>query len=109
MSPTAGTSRHVRMGDVPYENPVMRPPSPAGSINTEYGPDETDPVDLLLSDRDFERKVLDNLRIHEATDTEQRNERGPVLLTVLAKARGIQPGSNEERGNLSPYYYVCVL
>ncbi|KAI0028442.1 hypothetical protein K488DRAFT_31777, partial [Vararia minispora EC-137] len=90
------TSR-VRNGDVPYENPVMRPPSPAGSINTDYGPDEMDPTDLVPTDREFERKILENLRIDEQTDQEKNNEVGPMLLTFLARLRGVQPGSSEEK------------
>jgi hypothetical protein len=79
----------------------MRPASPTGSINTEYGPDETDPAELVLSDREFERKVLENLRINEQNDAEKENEHGPVLYTFKHMLRNVQPGSNEERGRFT--------
>ena len=109
MPSNSAATHHIRSGDVPYESPVVRPASPTGSINTEYGPDETDPADRLLSDRELERKILANLRIDEQTDTEKVNEKGPLLLTFLVKSRGVQPGSQEERGWLPSVLIVLRL
>jgi len=85
------TTHTVHAGDLPYARPVVRPPSPTGSINTEYGPDETDPIDLVLSDEEFERRVLAELRINEPTENENWSDSMPIRFPVF------QAGSHEER------------
>ncbi|KAI0032782.1 hypothetical protein K488DRAFT_38561, partial [Vararia minispora EC-137] len=78
-------------GDLAYARAVIRVPSPTESIDTQYGPDETDIDDRLLSDPQFEQKVLNGLRIHEPTDLEHWNDAMPVRFPR------VRPGSQEEQ------------
>ncbi|VDC07376.1 unnamed protein product [Peniophora sp. CBMAI 1063] len=91
MAPTTPTTTFYP-GDLPYARPaLMRPPSPAGSINTEYGPDETDPKELAMSDEEFERKILAELKIDQPADPEVQADMMPIRFPFF------QPGSHEER------------
>ena len=96
MAPATPTSTFYP-GDLPYARPaLMRPPSPAGSINTEYGPDETDPHELAMTDDEFERKILAELRIDQPSEPEIEADVMPVRFPYF------QPGSHEERGTSMP-------
>ncbi|KAA1475564.1 hypothetical protein DENSPDRAFT_805940 [Dentipellis sp. KUC8613] len=67
-------------GDLPYAPPVLRAASPSGSINTEYGPDETSLSDMELSPGEFEGKIEAALRLHEQRDQEVVAVAKPVLI-----------------------------
>ncbi|TFY60464.1 hypothetical protein EVG20_g7403, partial [Dentipellis fragilis] len=67
-------------GDLPYAPPVLRAASPSGSINTEYGPDETSLSDMELSPGEFEGKIEAALRLHEQREQEVVAEAKPVLI-----------------------------
>ena len=71
---------HVHPGDLPYATPVLRAASPSGSINTEYGPDETSQSDLDLSPEEFEEKVAMSLGLHEQREHEISAESKSLLL-----------------------------
>jgi len=73
-------THHVHPGDLPYATPVLRSASPSGSINTEYGPDETSPSDHELAAEGFERKIEAQLRIHHQREEELRAEAQPLML-----------------------------
>ena len=60
----------IHTGDPAYASPVIRVPSPASSVGTAYGPDETTESDSELSPDAFEQKwssklKLDSPRIEE--------------------------------------------
>ena len=93
MTPATPSNATFYPGNLPYARPaLMRPPSPAGSINTEYGPDETDTQDLAMSDEEFERKILAELKIDQPSDAEAQADVMPIRFPYF------QPGSHEERG-----------
>ncbi|TFY83272.1 hypothetical protein EWM64_g741 [Hericium alpestre] len=73
-------THHVHPGDLPYSTPVLRSASPSGSINTEYGPDETSQADLELTPEEFAHKIEADLRIHEQREQEIRAESKPLLM-----------------------------
>jgi hypothetical protein len=95
--PQNSPSHQTYTGDVPYESPVLRPPSPTGSIDTEYGQDETEEADRLLNDREFEAKIMETLKIDRLSETEKQNNDGPILYTFKHRNEDIQPGSHAER------------
>lgn len=80
-------TQHVHPGDLPYATPVLRTASPSGSINTEYGPDETSISDQDLSPEEFDRKVQKQLGLHEQREQEFRAQASPLL---WPKPRGPQ-------------------
>ena len=92
MAPTTPSAAFYS-GDLPYARPTLiRPPSPAGSINTEYGPDETDTEELAMSDEAFERKILAELKIDQPTESETQADVPPLRFPYC------EPGSHDERG-----------
>lgn len=73
-------NRQIHSGDPAYASPVIRPPSPASSVGTAYGPDETSLSDSELAQDTFERKWTANLRLNEPKDEEVHNLKD-VLVT----------------------------
>ncbi|KIJ17652.1 hypothetical protein PAXINDRAFT_154258 [Paxillus involutus ATCC 200175] len=53
----------IHTGDPPYASPVIRAPSPASSVGTAYGPDETCQSDSELSQEAFEQKWSAKLKL----------------------------------------------
>ncbi|KAF9242620.1 hypothetical protein BU15DRAFT_43677 [Melanogaster broomeanus] len=53
----------IHAGDPAYASPVIRAPSPASSVGTAYGPDETSQSDSELSQEAFEQKLSDTLKL----------------------------------------------
>jgi hypothetical protein len=92
----------VRQGDLAYALPTTRPASPAESINTVYGPDETDPEDHLLLDEQFEQKMVLNIRINEPTEIERWNEAMPI------RYPNVRAGSQEEISE-SPHAFLLDI
>ena len=90
--------RYAHTVDPVYASPVLRAPSPADSINTEYGPDETTPGDKALSDEAFARNVEEHLELKKnswsdvavpkpvilpRTKDSREEQSTPVILNVL--------------------------
>ena len=63
-----------------YASPVLRAPSPASSVGTAYGADETSLSDSELSQTDFERKCKERLQLGEPRPEEGRAELGQLLI-----------------------------
>jgi len=80
MSGAAHPTHELHRGDIPYEAPFVRSASPNGSLTTAYGADETSLSDLELSEESFSTKVLDELRIHEKREEEERAETRPLIM-----------------------------
>lgn len=64
------TAPLIHTGDPAYASPVIRAPSPASSVGTAYGPDESTQSDSELSPEAFQKKwsaklKLDSPRIEE--------------------------------------------
>lgn len=75
-------TRHIHTADSVYAPPVLRAPSPTGSLSTEYGPDDGDWVNDLDGDS-FEGYCLDKIGIGR-----KRLEPDPPLFRVpLPKPR----------------------
>ncbi|KAG6376996.1 hypothetical protein JVT61DRAFT_1039 [Boletus reticuloceps] len=53
----------IHTGDPAYASPVIRAPSPASSVGTAYGPDETTQSDSELSPEAFEQKWSSKLKL----------------------------------------------
>lgn len=53
----------IHTGDPAYASPIIRAPSPASSVGTAYGPDETTQSDSELSPDAFERKWSSKLKL----------------------------------------------
>ena len=81
----------VHHGDLPYSNPVLRSASPSGSINTEYGPDETTVEEWALSDEEFHRRVEAQLRLNQPRDAEHAAEIRGLRIPAY------KPGTSEEK------------
>ncbi|KAJ7256783.1 hypothetical protein B0H12DRAFT_1183024 [Mycena haematopus] len=62
-----------------YADPVIREPSPASSVGTVYGPDQTSSSDDELDQWAFERKWVDKLFLRKITKEEEIAERDPLL------------------------------
>ena len=56
-------ARHIHTADPVYAPPVLRAPSPTGSLSTEYGPDEGDWVNNM-TDAEFDRYCQEQIGIH---------------------------------------------
>ncbi|KAN0087483.1 hypothetical protein V8E55_006104 [Tylopilus felleus] len=53
----------IHTGDPAYASPVIRAPSPASSVGTAYGPDESSQSDSELSPEAFEQKWSSKLKL----------------------------------------------
>ncbi|KAF8262823.1 hypothetical protein EI94DRAFT_1808205 [Lactarius quietus] len=80
MSGASQPTHELHRGDVPYEAPFVRSTSPNDSLTTAYGVDETSLSDLELSEDSFSTKVLDELRIREKREEEERAETRPLIM-----------------------------
>ncbi|KDR83102.1 hypothetical protein GALMADRAFT_221072 [Galerina marginata CBS 339.88] len=65
-----------------YADPVLRLPSPASSVGTAYGADQTSFSDseAQLSQAAFERKIEDRMELNAPRDEELRADREPLLM-----------------------------
>jgi len=70
-------AQHVHPGDPGYAPPLIRPPSPASSIGTVYGADETS--DTELSQDAFEKTIEEKLKLGDVSDAEARANRHVLL------------------------------
>lgn len=75
-----------------YAPPVIRAPSPASTIGTVYGEDETSFSDSegVLTQRAFEAKWLDRLGLGLPCPEEELAEKDPLIVPL-------PPGSDEEK------------
>jgi hypothetical protein len=62
-----------------YADPVIREPSPASSVGTVYGPDQTASSDDELDQPTFERKWEDRLDLRRATRDEELADADPLF------------------------------
>ncbi|KAJ6585333.1 hypothetical protein B0H19DRAFT_1109250 [Mycena capillaripes] len=62
-----------------YADPVIREPSPASSVGTVYGPDQTTSSDDELDQVAFERKWEDRLDLRRATREEELADADPLF------------------------------
>jgi hypothetical protein len=74
-----------------YAPPVLRASSPASSVGTVYGEDQTSFSDLELSDDALAKKYEDRLELRKPRKEEEKTN-GPVLLERQ------ESGSKEEKG-----------
>lgn len=84
-----GMPSNVRITE--YAPPVLRAPSPASSVGTVYGEDQTSFSDLELSDDALANKYEDWLELRKPRKEEEKAN-GPVLLERPEK------GSKDEKG-----------
>lgn len=73
-------TQQIHAGDPAYASPVIRPPSPASSVGTAYGPDDTSLSDSGLSQDVFEQKWIANLRLDEPKHDEVHNLKDPLII-----------------------------
>lgn len=91
-------AQQIHPGDPAYAPPLIRPPSPASSIGTSYGPDETTLSDSELDPVAFAMKCEARLNLHMPGDTERRATR----LVLLPNPQSPQ----EEKGGCL-YESIC--
>jgi hypothetical protein len=72
-------AQQIHPGDPAYAPPLIRPPSPASSIGTVYGPDDTSLSDVELDDAAFARKTAERLRLTFPSESEMRANRLVLL------------------------------
>lgn len=72
-------AQQIHPGDPAYAPPLIRPPSPASSIGTSYGLDETTASDTELDDAEFARKCEASLHLDAPGDQERRATRTVLL------------------------------
>lgn len=72
-------AQQIHPGDPAYAPPLIRPPSPASSIGTVYGQDETTLSDTELDETAFARKTADRLRLALPSESESRANRLVLL------------------------------
>ncbi|PFH49970.1 hypothetical protein AMATHDRAFT_4442 [Amanita thiersii Skay4041] len=73
-----------------YAPPVLRAASPASSVGTVYGEDQTSIADLELSDAALARKYEDLLELHKPRKEEEEANQCPLLERP-------EPGSQQEK------------
>ena len=69
----------VHPTDFQYAPTIMRAPSPSSSIGTEYGQDDTNMVDLELSEREFARKCEETIGLGKPRPEEEEANRDPLV------------------------------
>lgn len=79
MAQPSESTHHVHPGDLPYSIPVMRSASPNGSINTDYGPDQTSVSELMMNDHDFESMIHNMLGLDTQREQEYQAQMSPLL------------------------------
>lgn len=89
-----------------YADPVVRHPSPASSVGTTYGADQTSLNDSELSQAAFERKQESEIALHLQRDEELKAAQDPLLTISLAGGKPVRYGERklepqEEKG-MSP-------
>ena len=99
MSGAAHPTHELHRGDIPYEAPFVRSASPNDSLTTAYGADETSLSDLELSEDSFSTKVLDEVRIHEKREEEERAETRPL---IMPRPRRGSASNGDEKGGDDP-------
>jgi hypothetical protein len=72
-------AQQIHPGDPSYAPPLIRPPSPASSIGTVYGDDETSQSDAELDDAAFASKHEEALKLNHPSDAETRAVRSVLL------------------------------
>lgn len=92
---------HVHITE--YADPVLRPASPASSLGTAYGPDETSLSDSELTSISFVRKCLEQLELHLPRKDEVEAEQDP-LITIPSDVNGksMWVGDDEAMKELDP-------
>jgi len=105
MSSAANPTHEVHRGDIPYQAPFARSASPNDSLTTTYEADDTNLSDAELSDDAFSIKVLNNLRIYEKRDEEERAEARPLIMPRLR--RGSTSGQTEPDEGGWTIVYCC--
>ncbi|KAG0703785.1 hypothetical protein DFH29DRAFT_915074 [Suillus ampliporus] len=73
-------TQQIHAGDPAYASPVIRPPSPASSVGTAYGPDETSLSDSGMCQDAFERKWIASLRLDEPKHEEVHNLKDVLII-----------------------------
>ncbi|EJC98899.1 uncharacterized protein FOMMEDRAFT_31482 [Fomitiporia mediterranea MF3/22] len=66
-----------------YATPVIRAPSPAESINTEYGRDESSVMDADVDDEEFARRTEEQIGLRRTTWAEA----GPPKPVILPRTK----------------------
>ena len=73
------SSQAARIINPVYATPVLRAPSPAESINTDYGPDDSSVTDAELDDEEFARQVEEQIGLRR-TKWEDAGAAKPIIL-----------------------------
>ena len=80
MATTSGfTGTHHPHGHTEYAPPVLRASSPASSVGTSYGQDQTDLSDTELSQAEFEAKWEERLQLRMPMREEIAAEVDPLV------------------------------
>ena len=74
-----------------YAPPVLRAPSPASSVGTVYGEDQTSLSDLELNDEALAKKYEDLLDLRKPRKEEEEANQSPLLERP-------EKGSQQEKG-----------
>lgn len=69
----------MHTGDPAYAPPVLRASSPAQSLSTEYGPDETSLSDSELTDEQFARQCEEQIGLQALRDEEHEANHDVLL------------------------------
>lgn len=80
-----------------YASPVIREPSPASSVGSVYGPDQTSSSDGELDQASFERKWEDKLDLRRAMREEELADADPLFprpSNAIEERGGSQSASN---------------
>ena len=86
-----------------YADPVLRPASPASSLGTEYGPDQTSFSDSELSGTTFEKKCLERLELDQPREEELDANKDPLITIQLSPGgKAVWVGDEEAMKGLDP-------
>lgn len=89
-----------------YASPVVRVPSPASSLGTTYGRDQTSFSDseLNVGQQAFERKWENKIGLRDPRPEEAELDQGPLLFRPI-------PGSDGEKSevslNINVWWLTC--
>ncbi|SRR6266542_1870286 len=86
-----------------YADPVLRPASPASSLGTAYGPDQTSFSDSELSGTAFEQKCLERLELDQPRKDELHANKDPLITIQLSPGgKAVWVGDEEAMKDLDP-------
>jgi hypothetical protein len=94
-----------------YADPVMRVPSPASSVGTSYGADQTAHSDseAQLSPAAFARKCSERIGLHLPRTEEFRADQDPLLTVLTPQGRFVRASERDVGAAEVQSAFSCLL